>query len=123
MFSPDFLNSLYVIGTVRTSRHGNELGKVDIDNFVINSVRVGGEFDPVLFTSLSRHERFCDFVGGEYGSGCTEFRTHVGDSRSFGDSEGFHAVTAVFDNFADTALDGHNAENFKDNIFSGNPRL
>ena len=119
----DFLNSFNIVRAVWASCHRNEFGEVNIDNFVINSVSVRGEFYPVFFTTLCSHERFCYLVRREYRGSCTEFGTHICDSCSFGDCKSFYTLSAVFDNFADTALNGHDTKNFKDNVFSGNPSL
>ena len=92
------------------------------DFFVIDSVIVGFQFDPVFFTTLCFQECSCHFVTGEYGSGCTQFRAHVCDGCSLGNAQCFYTFTSVFHNFAYAAFYGQSAQHFQNHVFCSYPR-
>ena len=108
---------------MRTSSHRCKRAKVNIYNLIINRIVIGQNLCPILFSALCFKKSKSNLIGRENRSCCTEFRTHIGNSGTFGNRKSFNSLSAVFDNLTYAALNAHNAKHLKDYILCGNPRF
>ena len=68
---------------MRTCDQRFQFRKIDIDDFIINSILITLEFYISIPSSFCFQKGFRYFIGRENGSCCTKFCTHIGNSCSF----------------------------------------
>ncbi len=118
----ELLDGLDVVGRVGTSRQRLQRGEVDLDHLIIHCVVVRAQLAVILFSVLCLQKGSGGFVGREHRGGGAQLGAHVGDGRSFGHAQGFDALSAVLNNFADAALDAHHAQHGEDDVLCRYPR-
>ena len=107
---------------MRTCSKRHQFTQINVQFFVINSVRICLLLAPDFASALCLQELLGHFVRRENRSGRTQLSTHVGDGGTFRNGQGLDTLAAVFDDLADTALYGHPAQHFQDNILCSHPR-
>ena len=104
------------IGRMRTGGQRLQSTEVDDDMLVILRVVVRAQRDIYVLASLSLQEFEGVLIGGEDRGCSAQLRAHVGDGSSLGHAQALYALSGVLDDLADSALDGHTAQYFEDDI-------
>ena len=99
----------------------SECCEVDLDLLVVNSILISLDLGPCVFPVLSLEESSCYLVRGEDGSRCAELGAHVCDGCTLRNRQCLNAVACILDDLAYTALNGHDAENFEDDVLCSCP--
>ena len=100
--------------------HGNQRRKVDIDDAVILGIGIACQRDIILGSALGSEECLGHFIGGEDGSGCAQFRTHIGNCGALGNGQCGHTGAAPLNNGTYTAFDRENTQQLQRDILGGN---
>ena len=108
---------------MRACSHRSERTKVNVDYFVILCVGIRQNLCPIFFSALCLKKCKCDFVRREDRGCCAKLCAHICDCCTLGNGKCFNTLAAVFDYFANAALNAHSSEHFKNDIFCRNPRL
>ena len=114
-----FFNGLHCVGGVGASRQRCQLRKVDYDVLVIDSVVIRLELGICVRSVLRLQEFERVLVRGEDRGGRAQLSAHVGDGRSLRDAQCLDTLAGILNDLAYAALDGHDAQHFKDDILCG----
>ncbi len=114
----DLSHGLDIVRRMRTCSKRHQFTQINVQFFVINSVRICLLLAPDFASALCLQELLGHFVRRENRSSRTQLSTHVGDGGTFRNGQSLDTLAAVFDDLADTALYGHPAQHFQDTSFA-----